>query len=946
MRLSLFLLPLVMAATADAQTASVAGRVVDVQGRAVSQALVVVRNTDVGTSRTLMANVNGAFRTSGLAPGAYSVEASGSGLVLRPSVRLTLTLGSSTELVLQLRIPPAKQSTTVTARRGSVEGNTVAPPANTAEASMGTFLPGLTVTYLPNRDRDYTQFTTQAAGTELDTDGEGLSIAGQRGNAIAVALDGTSFNDPLQGGIRGGRDGSLFLPLTAVREFELVRSGVDSTVAVTGSAVVNVATKFGANRPRGEAFYTGRPANFTSGDAFGHAPDAEQNAFGATYSGPLQKDRSFYMISAEQDFVHAGRFVQFAPQATGTVPLKAFADQQMQTVERQRPTALFGRLDFVLSQRNTFSAAAGWNRIDSKNVGDPFSRTLSTEGNSSSLGGHSITTRLALTTVLGSRVVNQATVAYVNDHRTRTPNSTAPELFLNGFGTLGGNSDGVHRYTSQQAQALDDLTITRGRNEFTVGTRLAVSPAYEYKEQNTNGRFDYNSLADYTKNLPRRFRQTFDTGDTLYRGTVTELGLYANARVALAPWLFLTAGLRWAGQWNPQPPHASTALPVTQRIADDLQQWQPRLGLAWSVDAKTVVRVSSGVYDAPTPAAYFHRVVTDGGLQTATVDSAFDPSLLTLTAANAGMPQALSALPTGLRNTHAEVFGIAPDFRNARTLQAAASIERQLATKLDLTLGYLHGSSWRVLRVLDTNLAQPTIAADGTPRFMAPRPSADYGRVLVAQSNAHRSYDGGFVTVNSQISRRSQVLFNYTLSRTRSESDQTDPYSPVTAINPFRLQQERAFSNLDARHTVNLNAILNLPAGFKLNPLFVAHSGLPYTPILGFDMQGDANDRNDRVARDGAVVPRNADRQPLFSTLDLRIVKDFTLKGEGHHLDLFVDLFNLYPGENRRFDTEGVSFFGDASSPVPSAGVPLFAPGVTSVGGPRTVQFTARLVGF
>ena len=940
--------PLVLVAVAGAQTqtASVAGRVVDTHGKAVPQAQLTVRNTDVGTTRTLHADAAGSFRVSGLSPGAYSVEASGGGLVLRPAVRLTLTLGSSTDLVLQMRIPPAKQSTTVTARRTTVEGNTVAPTPNTAEAAVGTFLPGLTITYLPNRDRDYTQFTTQAAGAELDVDGAGLSIAGQRGNAIAVALDGTSFNDPLEGGIRGGQDGSLFLPLTAVREFELLRSGVDSAVAVTGAAALNVATKFGVNRSRGEAFYTGRPANFTSADAFGHGLDGEQNAFGASYSGPIRKDHAFYSFSLEQDFVHAGRFVQFAPQAPGVVVPAGLTGQQAQTVERQRPTALFTRLDFVLNSANTLAAAFGWNRIDSKDVGDPFSRTLATEDHSSSLGGHSVTTRIALTSVLGPRALNQATFAYANDHRTRTPNAASPELFVNGFGVLGGNSDGVHRFTSQGVQVLDDLTLTRGRNEFTFGARVAAAPASEYKEQNSNGRFDYNSLQDVLANNARRFRQTFNTGDTVYRGTVTELGLYANARVAIRPGLSLTAGLRYAGQWNPQPPNPNGALPLTRRISNDLRQWQPRLGLAWSGSSKTVVRVSSGIYDAPTPAAYFHRVFSDSGTQTVTIDSDFDPVLLALSGATSGTPHALGAAPAGLQTAHAEVAGIAPNFRNPRTLQAAASVDRQVAAKLEVTLGYLHGSTWAAVRRLDENLAAPTVAADGTTVFNAPRPLAGYGRVLVAQSNAHASYDGGFVSLNSQISRRSQLLFNYTLSRTRSDSDEANPYSPIMTLNPFDLRQERSFSTLDARHTFNLNAIVNLPVGFKLNPLLLARTGLPYTPIVGFDTQGDANDWNDRVLRNGAAVPRNIDRQPVFSSLDLRVVKDFTLKGEGHHLDLFMDVFNLYGAGNRRFDADSVSLFGNAARPVYSAGVPLFSPGVAQVGGPRTIQFTARLVGF
>ena len=84
----------------------------------------------------------------------------------------------------------------------------------------------------------------------------------------------------------------------------------------------------------------------------------------------------------------------------------------------------------------------------------------------------------------------------------------------------------------------------------------------------------------------------------------------------------------------------------------------------------------------------------------------------------------------------------------------------------------------------------------------------------------------------------------------------------------------------------------------------------------------------------------------IFHQSRPRIVKDFTLKGEGHHLDLFTDIFNIAGSQNRNFGPSTVSLFGDTAHPVYSSGTPLFAPGVTRRGGPRQIQFTARLVGF
>ena len=935
-----------LSANGQALTGAIAGRVVDAQGATVSNAKVIVRNTDIGIVRSFEAAGDGTFRVTGLISGAYTVDGESGGLSSRHPVHLTVTLGSSTEVVLRLEVAPVRQSTTVNARGPSVEGNTVAPPTNTAEGVVGSFLPGLTVTYLPNRDRNFLQLTDQAAATQVDPDGTGVVIAGQRSNGVAVEVDGTQFTNPLIGGHRGAEDSGLFLPLSAVREFQEVHSGVDASVGDTNAGLISVATQSGANRARGDAFYTGRPAQLTSSDAFGNSLGSVQNAFGFGYGGPLERNRSFYFLSMEQDFVNAPFYVKFAPQAPGINLPGTLVEQQGEVVERQSPTASFGRLDFHLSPSNTFDAELGYNREHRVNSGDGLTRSLSTIGHVSNFSGESLTARLGLTTVLDAHALNAAVVAWFSDHRDRTPNSTAIEQFINGFGDIGGDSEGQHLFTSQQTQFSDDVTLTRGHNEFGFGGRFAANPAYEEQEQNLNGRFDYNSLAAYLGNQPRRFQQTFITGNARYSGTVTELALYTNVRLQLLSKLFLTAGIRWAGQWNPQPPYPNNRIAVTRRIPSDLRQWQPRMALAWDLNAKTTVRASLGVFGAPTPATFFHRIFADSGTQTVTADSYFDPDLFRLTDATTSLPHALGAAPAGLSTANALVVGIAPLFRNPRSLESAVSVDDRLFKKLELTAGYIYSSTWRLERQLDENLLAPSTGANGVPVFPSARPVTGVGRLLVEQSTAHSTYAGGYLSVNAAISRRTTVLANYTVSRTQDDGSSDGPYSPVTAINPFDLQSERGLSLLDQRQTLNANAIFNLPVGFKLNPLFVAHSGLPYTPIVGFDTQNDANDWNDRAVLNGKMQPRNIDRQPAYANLDLRIVKDFTLKGDGHHLDLFMDVFNLAGARNLRFDNHGTSFFGDQASPVYSAGLPLFAPGVTRLGGPRAIQFTARLVGF
>ncbi len=933
----------VVTSYAQSNTGSIVGHAQDSSGKPVASASVIVQNTDLSSRRTTTTNAHGDFRISGLVPGALTVDAKGRGLATRRPVRVTLGLGSTVQVTLQLSIPRVEQKAIVTAQRATSEGNTVAPPVNKEEASVSDFFAGMTVTYLPNRDRDFAQFAVLGAGSTEDPDRGGVDIAGQRSIATVTQVDGVSFNDPLEGGPRGANEGTFFLPQTVVREFQIVRSGVTAEVGGTNAGLINVATKEGSNRLHGEAFYTVRPAWAASDDSFGHGLNSGQNTFGWSDGGAIRKDRAFFYTGFEQDFLRAPYYVQFEPQAPGTtIPTNLIAVQG-EIPQHSRPTALFARIDTRINEANTLNILIAGNRVSARNLGDGSTRSIAASTHASSLSGQSIWSKVGLTTLVSQRAVNQATVSWSVDHRNITPNSTTPEVFINGFGILGGDGLGPHLYTSHQSQFIDTLTITRGGASFDVGGVYAYSPAYEQQEENLNGRFDYNSVAAYLANTPRRYQQTFATGDTRYRGTVNELGLFANAKLPLSKTVTLTAGLRWDGRWNPKPQHPNAAIPQTRSIPDDLTQWQPRLGIAWSANKKTMVRISSGLYSAQTPATIFHRVATDNGTQTVVADSYFDPQIL---AAATSSGTAFALPPQGLATPTALAIGIDPAFRNPRSLQVAAGITEDVTTKLSFSAGFLHDSTWKLQRRLDLNLNPQVSDTNGLPVFPLTRPNPAAGRILLNQSSAHSSYNGLLLSSSAQVSRRSQLLANYTLSRTRDDDSNSGPYSIDAALDPFDLQAERSDSNQDVRHVFNLSAIFDLPLGLKCNPLFIAHSGRPYTPIIGFDTQHDANDWNDRALIEGTTAGRNSMRQPASSDLDLRLVKDFTLKGQGHHLDLFMDVFNLAGSTNRDFGTDAVSLYGNAASPVASAGQALFAPDSTRIGGARAIQFTARLVGF
>ncbi len=929
-------------AQSAASRGSLSGTVTDPQGNAIPGAKVTVRNVDFSSTRTLATDENGAYSATMLTPGAYTVEVKAQGFSLKKPARVTLNVGASVEVNVRMGVAAVSQGVTVTAHGPTVEGNTLPPAINKQAPEVSNTLAGLTVTYLPNRDRDFSQFGQLAAGVQPTLVNSGLVVDGQRPNSLAVAVDGADFSDPLQGGQRGAGDGSFFFPQTIVREFQIVHAGVSAEVGGTNAGFINIATKEGSNKYRGEAFYIGRPSALTSPDTFGHSLDNTQNEFGGSIGGPIRKNRAFFYVGMEQDYLDVPYWTQFEAQAPGVTVPSSLTALQRQIVGNSNPTAVFARTDVLLNQNNTLNLQFDYNRLHATDVADGSTRSIASNDNSSALTGTSYWVRGNLTTVFGGSMVNQVLAQWAQDQRTMTPNATTPEYVINGFGILGGSSLSNWAFTSNINRFNDDLAIIRGAVTLHIGGSFAYDPAQQRHEANLNGQFDFNSLADFLANDPRRYQQTFVTGDRYYDGAVRSLGLYADAKITLTKTLTVTAGLRWDAQWNPQPTHPNAAIPSTTYIPNDVNQWQPRLGVAWNPAVNTVVRLSAGLYDAPTPATYFQRVFTDNGLNTVVADSYYDPQILALVASGNPLP----APPVGLTTPAALVVGINPLFRNPRSFQAAGSFEQQLNAKTSLSAGYVHNSTWDLQQMVSQNLFAPTYDASGMPIFPPQRPNPNVGQLLMNQSSAHSSYDGMTVTANFQLPHRSQLVANYTLAKARDNNSNLGPFTRVPGLNPYDLSADASDSSFDVRNSFNLSAITNLPHGFKINPIFIARSGTPYTPIIGFDTQNDGNDWNDRAIVNNSVVARNSYRQPAFFNLDLRFVKDFALRGEGRHLDLFMDIFNIIGTGNRNFGPEAISVFGNASSPVFTAGQAQFAPDTNHMGSARQFQFTARITAF
>ncbi len=958
----------ISAAFAQSETgsASIEGTITDSNGAIVPGASVKVRNTETGLERNATTDGNGRFSARVLPVGIYTVSVTASGFTANTQENITLQVGETTPLNLILQPETLTAEVNVTADSEVLDSQA---------SATGSVITQRLVSDLPVRGRNFTEFVSLTPAVVQEADRSGLVVAGQRSINSNISVDGTDFNDALQGNQRGGNESVFFFPQSAVREFQVVRSGANAEVGRTNAGFVNVVTKSGTNDIRGEAFYFNRNRHLTSANAFDRKLDNAQNQFGGSIGGPIARDRAFFFISMEQNILRVPFVVEF--QDVPGVPIPAeLAALEGEKRGTNNPTAVFGRTDFILNQNNTLNFQYTYTRMRGENFDFDSPRQTNSENGNYTREGSSNGLKGALVTVFSPNIINEIRGQVATDNRLEEPNSNLPRINIDSFGDIGGDAGRPRQFDTTRFQFKNNLSVTAGSHQLRFGFDTNINRVRQRRESNIQGRWDFENrvlggvpvtgLENYIAGRPRRFRQTLAVNNqelSLFRGTQKEFALFFQDRIKISDEFTINAGLRWEAQINPQPTDPFPGIPETARIPNDLKMFQPRLGFAYDFSGKgnTVIRVSSGLYTARTPANLFQRVFTNNGLTTQALEIAepggcrnsADPNRpgcrLRGPDAIFTFPNVLTSIPPEFEQFIVEprIFGFDKDFQNPRSFQVSATLEQRINKDFVFSVGYIRNSTWNLQRRLNRNLFPPTITDEGVPVFPDERPFPDIGVLSINESTSHSTYDGMTLTLTRRFADRFQMQVNYTLARNVDDDSNERNFSQEPALNPFDLSMDRGYSKQDVRNNFNVSGLVDLGYGFTLSGVLITRSGFPYTAVIGSDIQNDDNDDNDRAIVNGRVVDRNSFRQPKFFNLDLRLLKGFRF-GERMRLDLSAEVFNVTRSSNRNFGNDAISVFGeplaDGSPSDPDAGIPLFAPSTARFGGPRQLQLGVRFV--
>jgi hypothetical protein len=616
-------------AQVDGSKGSITGSVLDRSGEPIPAAKVLAIQTSSGLERETASDRNGQFHLPSLLPGEYElrVESGAVGAIVRDIV---VRVGASVQINVSVALRSAPESVEVSASVLSV-----------ADADMTQVVPFEAIRDLPINGRRFQEFATltPTALVAPETLGQ-LSFVGQRGVHSNVLVDGTDYNEPFLGGIRGGdRSGWAFtIPQSAIQEFQTVTSGYSAEYGRSTGGVINAITRSGANSYHGDAFYLFRNEALSRQNPLGQESLERQHQFGGSAGGPAVRDRLFFFGAAEQQFASFPRQVQFsALDGVTRTPEIAPAYDFFKTLEQpfdqtNDATAVLGRGDFRFGSGNALAGRYQYSRNNALNASvlggslEPLTnRAFSNNGTEwdsiQTVGGQ-------LTSVLRPSLLNDVRAQYSYEHRRRIPNARNPLVSAASIGSIGTPPLLPARLRDSRLQFADGLTLLSGRHALKVGFDYSYISFYQWYGDNQMGAFVISDadVQGVLRTLSPRpgVGNRFDDPSVIFRRQVGvlavqdeahQLAFFVQDSWRLRPGLTLNAGVRWEGQLNPKPKTDNEFLVNNVRnfpfplgrvdpteMRNNLQQWAPRLGFAWNPQgSRTVIRAQGGLFYAQIP---------------------------------------------------------------------------------------------------------------------------------------------------------------------------------------------------------------------------------------------------------------------------------------------------------------------------------------------------------
>ncbi len=511
-------------------------------------------------------------------------------------------------------------------------------------------------------------------------------------------------------------------------------------------------------------------------------------------------------------------------------------------------------------------------------------------------------------------------------------------ISIAGFGSIGDEYNNPQRGVTNSYQVLDQVTWTRNRHLFKFGFDYRIQQQNAYRNVLSRGLL---SFVGFTGNALAEMMQGLVSVSGVARGTNNQRlrskssSFFAQDTWKLSPKLTLNLGVRYefstppvdaadrASIYNPTNGQlnqlGTNGIPRGAFLADR-NNVAPRVGLAYSLNDKTVLRAGYGLYYDQAPLAPGEGIYFNPPYYNVSTYFTFEQySLLLHDPFPANFPLALPpSAVTYQRN-----------LRTAYMQNWSLNLQRQLGTGRILEVGYVGTKGTKLHSGRDINQA----GASANPQNLRPNPF--YGDITAIESRSNSSYQSLQARFEQRVSRGFSLLGSYALAKSIDDasnffSTAADPNFPMDSNN-WRL--ERARSSFDVRHRLSLAYVYDLPfgrgnrwlGGWQTNGIWTFQTGRPFGVALLSDLDRSntgrtsfgfgANDRPNRLANGTLSNPsperwfdtsafvlqpfgtfgssgRNILNGPGLASLDVSVIKNTPLS-DRVNLQFRAEAFNV-----------------------------------------------------
>jgi hypothetical protein len=541
------------------------------------------------------------------------------------------------------------------------------------------------------------------------------------------------------------------------------------------------------------------------------------------------------------------------------------------------------------------------------------------------------------------QLVSSLSPVAINELRIQIPNrsqqqnrfaatGTGPSIVVSGVANFGGPTGVGFDYEERTPEITDNFSYTRGAHSFKTGFSLRW--IRDTQIQATSATYTFLNIAAYlaaangTAPLGySAFNQTFGNPSQNYNSLFA--GVFAQDTWKPTRNATVTFGLRY-DVYTPPDANKSAPFAYSQKVNVDTNNFAPRLGVAWGLgkDQKTVVRLSSGVFYDPLQTDQYRRALLNNGNPqffsfSATPATSFAPSFPNVFS---------SALPAGFTLAAQDITTVAPDFATLYSVNANASISREISTNMVVSASYLYTAGNRLPVYRNINVVPSgQFLADGRPIFSSTvRIFPGFANILSAESTGHSTYNGANLTFSKRFAQGYEFYSTYTWSHAiddAPEQNNIDAGAFLLADSTNR-HLDRADSLTDKRHVFNMTGVFHpeVKSTNRVAHYLLSNNQLSLTVQAAtgdvFNMGSNRNLNNDTSEGTAYQRPlfigRDTIRGPAIFEMNARYSRFFPIK-ERSKLEFIAESTNIANKVNVTAlnSTAQVSTIGIITTPAP-----------------------------